>query len=395
MNLMGNAVKYTPDGGELSLTVRELPVNTPSTGCYEFIFADNGIGMSEEFQKHVFEPFKREEDLRVSKIQGTGLGLAITQNIVQMMNGSIKVKSQQGKGTAFTVTVFLGLQKEDDIDVSEFADIPVLVVDDEEDACESLCMMLGELGMKGESCSSGQDAVEAVRCSLKENSPFYAAILDWKMPGMDGVETARAIRSLVGDDLPIIILSAYDWPEIEKEARAAGVDAFLSKPVFKTGIVRLFKMLGSEKIGNADTDSPSPTLPGFLSDEGYAGCRALLAEDNLLNREIAKEILEMAGLTVDEAEDGKAALDQFSSSPEGFYQIIFMDIQMPVMNGYEAAKAIRGTDRSDAKTVPIIAMTANAFAEDVQESRQAGMDEHLAKPIDFEKLDRVLEKYLG
>ncbi len=395
VNLIDNAVKYTPDGGELSVTIRELPVNTLSVGCYEFVFADNGIGMSEEFQKHIFTPFKREEDLRISKIQGTGLGLAITKNIVQMMNGSIKVESRQGEGTAFTVTVFLKLQKEDDDDISGLADIPVLVADDEEDARESLRVMLGELGMKGTFCASGQDALDAVRLSLKENHSFHAAILDWKMPGMDGIETARAIRDIVGGDLPVIILSAYDWSEIEQEARTAGVDSFLGKPVFKSSLIRLFKLLEEEKRGNADAASFGSSLPEPFLSEGCAGCRALLVEDNPLNREIAKEILEMRGLIVDEAENGETALERFSSSPENYYQMVFMDIQMPVMNGYEATKTIRGLDRRDARTVPVIAMTANAFVEDMQKSRQAGMDEHLIKPIDFKNLDRILVKYLG
>lgn len=389
VNIMDNAVKYTPDGGQLSLTIREVPVNTYSTGCYEFVFADNGIGMSEEFQKHIFEPFRREEDLRISKIQGTGLGMPITQNIVHMMNGSIKVESEPGKGSVFTVTVFLKLQEQVDADLSEFADIPVLVVDDDGDACESLCTMLAEIGMRGKSCTSGQDAVEAVRHSLEEAVPFHAVILDWKMPGMDGVETARAIRHLTGDSLPIIILSAYDWSEIEDEARAAGVDAFLSKPVFKSGIIRLFRTFRNKE--NTDGSIILEKLQG----EDYAGCRVLLVEDNLMNRTIAKEILEMVGLTVDEAEDGQDALNRFSASPEGFYKMIFMDIQMPVMNGYVATSAIRALDRPDAGSVPILALTANAFVEDVQKAKSVGMNEHLTKPVEVEKLNKILKKYLS
>lgn len=238
LNLMSNAVKYTPDGGEIYLTVREQAVPISSTGCYEFIVADNGIGMSEEYLTHIFEPFSRAEDLRTSKIQGTGLGMAITQNIVHMMNGNITVKSQLGKGSEFTVTIYLKLQDSQDIDTSELADLSVLVVDDDECACQSLCTILDEIGMRSEGCTSGQDAVAAVQRALNTALPFYAAILDWKMPGMDGLDTARAIKSLVGDTLPIIILSAYDWSDIEMEARAAGVDAFLSKPVFKSGLIR-------------------------------------------------------------------------------------------------------------------------------------------------------------
>lgn len=391
LNIMGNAIKYTPDGGEISLTVREVPLSKPSIGCYEFIFADNGIGMSKEFQKHIFEPFKREEDLRISKIQGTGLGLSITQNIVHMMNGTIEVESEPGEGSVFKVTLFLKLQGVDDTDTSAFADISVLVADDDEDACESLCTMLEEIGMKSESYHSGQAAVDAISRSLAESEPFYAAILDWKMPGMDGVETARAIKRLTGGNIPVIILSAYDWTEIEQEARAAGVDAFLSKPVFKSGIIRLFNTFKNmDNPGTVENIEPEKT-----EDEGFTGCRVLLVEDNLLNREIAKEILEMDGLIVDEAENGHIAVDTFSASETGYYQMVLMDIQMPVMNGYDAATAIRALARPDAQSVPIIAMTANAFAEDVQRAKSAGMNEHLAKPVDVDKLKRILKRYLG
>jgi signal transduction histidine kinase/CheY-like chemotaxis protein len=391
VNLLDNAVKYTPDGGELSLTMRELPLETPGTGCYVFISADNGIGMSREFQKHIFEPFRREEDLRVSKIKGTGLGMSITRNIVQMMNGSIQVESEPGKGTTFTVTVFLKLRESAETDTSELAGVPVLVADDDRDACEALCTMLGEIGMKGTGFCSGQEAVEATRRSLEAGSPYYAAILDWRMPGMDGVETARALKRLTENNLPVIILSAYDYSDIEAEARAAGVAAFLSKPVFKSGVIRLFKTLkdgeGASADGSARLDE--------IRKVSYAGRRALLVEDNYLNREIAREILEMADLTVEEAEDGQAALNMFAASENGYYDLILMDVQMPVMNGYEATRAIRALERADAASVPIIAMTANAFAEDVQQSREAGTNEHLAKPLNFEKLNGVLRKYLG
>ncbi len=390
LNLMGNAVKYTPDGGEISFTVREQAVPTSSTGCYEFTVEDNGIGMSEEYLTHIFEPFSRAEDLRTSKIQGTGLGMAITQNIVHMMNGSITVESQLGKGSKFTVTIYLRLQDAQDIDTSELADLSVLVADDDDCACSSLCTMLDEIGMRSEGCSSGQDAVAAVQRALNTALPFYAAILDWKMPGMDGLDTARAIKRLVGDTLPIIILSAYDWSDIEPEARAAGVDAFLSKPVFKSGLIRTFKSLRNE--APEDSGQTSPLEPLLQND--FSGRRVLLVEDNDLNREIAREILEMAGLTVEEAENGQIAVDMFSASKAGYYSLILMDIQMPVMNGYDAASAIRALNRPDALRVPIFAMTANAFVEDIQAAKAAGMNEHLAKPIDFETLGSVLKKYL-
>ncbi len=390
LNLMSNAVKYTPDGGEISVTVREQAVPTSATGCYEFIVEDNGIGMSQEYLTHIFEPFSRAEDLRTSKIQGTGLGMAITQNIVHMMNGTITVESELGKGSKFTVTIYLRLQEDQDIDASELADLSVLVVDDDESACQSLCNMLDEIGMRGEGCTSGQEAVAAVQRGMNTALPFYAAILDWKMPGMDGLETARAIKRLVGDTLPIIILSAYDWSDIELEARAAGVDAFLSKPVFKSGLVRMFKSLRSE--APEESVPASPLEP--LLEHDFSGRRVLLVEDNDLNREIAREVLEMAGVTVEEAENGRIAVDLFSASKTGYYNLILMDIQMPVMNGYDAAAAIRALKRPDALRIPILAMTANAFVEDIQAAKAAGMNEHLAKPINFDALGAVLKKYL-
>ncbi len=390
LNLMSNAIKYTPDGGEINFTVREQAVTTRSTGCYEFIVEDNGIGMSEEYLAHIFEPFSRAEDLRTSKIQGTGLGMAITQNIVHMMNGNITVESQLGKGSKFTVTIYLRLQEEQDIDTSELVDLSVLVVDDDDCACQSLCTMLDEIGMRSEGCTSGQDAVAAVQRALNTALPFYAAILDWKMPGMDGLDTARAIKRLVGDTLPIIILSAYDWSDIELEARAAGVDAFLSKPVFKSGLIRMFKSLRNET--PEDPSQTSPLEPLLQND--FSGRRVLLVEDNDLNREIAREVLEMAGLTVEEAENGQIAVDLFSASKAGYYNLILMDIQMPIMNGYDAAAAIRSLKHPDALRVPILAMTANAFVEDIQAAKAAGMNEHLAKPIDFETLSSALKKYL-
>ncbi len=390
LNLMSNAVKYTPDGGEISLTIREQAVPISSTGCYEFIVEDNGIGMSEEYLTHIFEPFSRAEDLRTSKIQGTGLGMAIAQNIVHMMNGNITVESQLGKGSKFTVTIYLRLQDAQDIDTSELADLSVLAADDDDCACRSLCTMLDEIGMHSEGCTSGQDAVAAVQRALDTAHPFYAAILDWKMPGMDGLDTARAIKRLAGDTLPIIILSAYDWSDIEMEARAAGVDAFLSKPVFKSGLIRTFKSLRNEE--PEDSSQTSPLEPLLQND--FSGRRVLLVEDNDLNREIAREVLEMAGLTVEEAENGQIAVDLFSASEAGYYSLILMDIQMPVMNGYDASAAIRALKRPDAPRIPILAMTANAFVEDIQAAKAVGMNEHLAKPIDFEALGSVLKKYL-
>ncbi len=390
VNIISNSVKYTPDGGKISLTVREKPTASPRLGCYEFIFSDNGIGMSKDYVEHIFEPFSRAEDVRVSKTQGTGLGMAIAQNIVHLMNGSIQVESELGKGSTFIVTIFLKFRDQPEMDVSELAQLPVLVADDDDDARESICFLLDEIGMKSEGYPTGEEAVEAVDRTQGTPDQFYAAILDWRMPGMDGVETARAIKRLTRDDLPIIILSAYDWSDIELEARAAGVDAFLSKPVFKSGLIRMFKKLKSGELA----EEPARQELKAFEESDYSGRKVLLVEDNELNREIAREILEMAGFLVDEAENGKIAVDKFSASHNGEYHMILMDIQMPVMNGYDAAMAIRSLKRPDALHVPIIAMTANAFVEDIQAAKTAGMNEHLAKPIDFNELNGVLKKYL-
>lgn len=390
LNIMGNAVKYTPDGGKISLTVSEKSTNTPKAAIFEFVFEDNGIGMSEEYVKHIFEPFTRAEDVRISKIQGTGLGMSIAQNIVRMMNGTIEVESEIGKGSKFTVTIILKLRQSDSVDTSELADLPVIVVDDNKEACDSVCCMLDDIGMKSEGHYNGKSAVESIRNKLDTPDYFYAAIIDWKMPEMDGIETARQIKKLTDDKLPVIILSAYDWSEIEDEARAAGVDAFLSKPIFKSGLTNLFKRLKNgdfkQEYGNSELNQ--------LGSSDYSDFRVLLVEDNELNLEISVDILSMTGISIDTAENGKIAVEKFSESEENYYDIILMDIQMPVMNGYEASKTIRGLGRKDSLSVPIVAMTANAFSEDIQTAKASGMNEHLAKPIDFNKLNDVLRKYL-
>lgn len=388
VNIMGNAVKYTPDGGSLRLTVREKPTNKSLFGCYEFVFEDNGIGMSEEYIQHIFEPFSRAEDSRSSKIQGTGLGMAITHNIIRMMSGDIQVESELGKGSKFTVMIFLKLQDKKSESYEELTGLPVLVADDDQISCETTCKMLNEIGMSSEWVLSGQEAVERV-ADTHEGDDFYAVIMDWKMPGMDGLETVKEIRKIVGPEIKVIILSAYDWSEIEVEARAAGVDAFLSKPVFKSGISRLFHELKDGKSQNG-----AGLQLEKVTQNDYSGKRVLLVEDIELNREIAREILGMTGIEIEEAENGKMAVEKFSASENGYYDIILMDVQMPVMNGYDATSAIRTMERADASAVPIVAMTANAFAEDVRDAKAAGMNEHLAKPFDFRKLTELLERYL-
>jgi len=387
INILSNSVKYTPQGGILSLTVTEKPVNKPKIGCYEFVFEDNGIGMSKEFMEHIFEPFSRENETSSNKVQGTGLGLSIVANIVRMMGGDIKVESVQGEGSKFTVTLFLKLQDERDVSFEDSVKIPVLVVDDQQDACESTCHLLKELGIKSEWVLSGQEALEKLQASHTADHPYFAVMLDWKMPDMDGVATAKAIRDTAGDSIPIIILSSYDWPEIEIDARAAGVNAFLSKPLLKSRLTHLFKRLvnASENINPLDQIGP----------DAFSGKRILLAEDNEINAEIAREIFERTGLTVDHVWDGREALSRLTEMEPGYYDMIFMDVQMPIMGGHEATRAIRNTNREDLKKIPIIAMTANAFAEDVRAALDAGMNQHVAKPVDLKQIIEVLQKWLG
>jgi len=391
LNLLNNAIKYTPEGGKIQISITEKPINRIKIGCYEFVFQDNGIGMSEDYIAHLFDPFVRAEDSRVNRIQGTGLGMPITRNIVQMMGGNIKVESKLNQGSKFIVTVFLKLQDMDrNISDEKFVDLPILVADNDEMACETTCEILDELGMKGEYVLSGQEAVDRVVVRHEAQDDFFAVILDWKMPEMDGVTTTKKIRQRVGDDMPIIIISAYDWSDIEASARAAGANAFLSKPLFKSRMTYLFR----ELLENENSLGSASTLNEFRKNI-FSGKRALLVEDNELNAEIAGEILGMTGLEIEYAKDGKEALDKMQTARDGYYDILFMDIQMPVMDGFEATRAIRSLPRDYTKKVPIIAMTANAFTADVQACKEAGMNEHIAKPLDFSQLLQTLEHWLG
>ena len=390
VNIMGNAIKYTPNGGKISLSIREDPTNTPGFGHYQFIFEDNGYGMTEEFLKHLFEPFSRANDKQTAGIQGTGLGMAITRNIVHMMGGDISVESVYGEGSKFTVSIYLKLQKPEDINYDSFVDLRVLVADDDPACCESTCEILNDMRMNSEWVLTGKAAVERVKARLEQGRAFFAVIMDWKLPDQDGVETTRQIRKIVGDDVPIVIFSAYDWTEIEQEAREAGANAFISKPLFRTKLATLFNSLVNKQSSDADLDAPLRSL----EDMGLAGKHVLLAEDIELNAEIATDFLEMTGVEVEWAKDGEQAVQMLADSPDGYYSIIFMDIQMPIMNGYEAAQAIRAIDRPYAKDIPIVAMTANAFNDDILRCKEAGMNEHIAKPIDVDALARVLAEYV-
>lgn len=388
VNLMSNAVKYTPDGGNITFSIKEKPNGFSELGCYEFSIEDNGIGMTPEYQKIMFEPFSRADDHRTTKVQGTGLGMAIARNIINLMNGNITVDSTLNKGTKITVTIYLKLQESRKEQEKELINLPVLVVDDDKTCCESTVATLKDIGIEGEWVLTGKEAVERCYARHEMNSDYFAVILDWKMPEMDGIETARKIRERVGKEVTIIILTSFEFSDIEEDARAAGVDAFIAKPLFRSRLTAALRQFTSEKKEKNARDY----LEEF-SKVDYTGKKILIVEDNELNREIAAEILGMTGAEIDVAENGKIAVEKVMNAPENEYDLAFMDIQMPIMNGYEATAAIRSLPGARGK-VPIIAMTANAFAEDVQLAKNTGMNEHIAKPLDMNKLNDVLRQWL-
>ncbi|MCB6364866.1 response regulator [Intestinibacillus massiliensis] len=388
VNLLSNAVKYTPDGGSVGLRIREVPSFAKGRGQYEFIVTDNGIGMSEAFIPHIFDPFSRAEEAKAKQIQGTGLGMAITQNIVRMMNGTIEVRSTLGKGSQFIVAVSFDLCEEKEENDEELSGLPVLVVDDDRIICESAAEILDELGMRSSWVLSGKEAVRRVVAAHEAQDGFFSVILDWKMPEMDGLETLKAIRKNLGRDVPIIIVSAYDYSEIEEEFRQAGADAFITKPLFKSKIAHTFHQFC--RSGRSD----AAARPAGTATASMVGKRVLLVEDNQINREIAAELLAMHGFLIDPAENGRIAVDKFAASAPGTYDCILMDIQMPVMDGYQAAEAIRALGRGDAATIPILALTANAFATDIGKAHSAGMNDHVAKPIELDRLMETLERWI-
>ncbi|MCI8374468.1 MAG: response regulator [Lachnospiraceae bacterium] len=389
MNIMGNAIKFTPEGGQISISIEEKPSHIQGSGCYEFTFEDTGIGMEKEYIDKIFEPFSRAADSRTGKIEGTGLGMTIAVTIARMMNGDIKVESVLGEGSKFTVMVYLKLDDITKEDLESLVSLPVLVVDDEEEACESACEILNSLQMEAEYVLDGDTAVKRIVEAREAAKDFSVVILDWKMPGKGGLETAREIRSVVGEEIPIIILSAYDWSEIESEALDAGVDAFIEKPLFKSRLTRVLK----EVLGLGSEEKEITALEAF-QQEDFSGKRVLLVEDNELNIEVATELLDVVGIKVEQALNGELALRCVLEHEPGYFDLIFMDIQMPVMNGYEAAKAIRGSGREDLKRIPIIAMTADAFADDIRKAEEAGMNGHVSKPVDIGKLEDVLREWI-
>ncbi len=390
LNLISNAMKFTNPGGTVSIRIIQKPCSKEGYALYEFKVKDTGIGMSPEYAQIIFEPFTRERTSTVSGIQGTGLGMAITKNIVTMMGGTIDVESEVGKGTEFTVRLELKIQDEhqESLLIEELEGIHALVVDDDLNACQSVSKMLRQIGMKADWTMYGKEAVARTVEAMEMGEKFEVYIIDWLMPDMNGIETARQIRKVVGNDAPIIILSAYDWGDIEEEAKNAGVNGFVSKPLFVSDLrTTLLKVCGK-------AEEPKEQ-ESVVVNKDFEGKRILLAEDIELNREIACVILEEAGFLVECAENGKEALDMVKNSVPGRYNLILMDIQMPVMNGYDATKAIRKLENKELANIPIIAMTADTFVEDRQEAMEAGMNGHLGKPIDIALLMETLSDIFG
>ena len=390
LNLLSNAIKFTPSGGSVSLTIKQNPGAPTGYGSYEIRVKDTGIGMSEEFAKHVFEPFEREKTSTVSGIQGTGLGMAITKSIIDAMGGTIKVETQQGKGTEYIIHLEFRLQtdpKQIQV-IQELEGLRALVVDDNFNTCDSVTKMLTQIGMRVEWTMRGKEAVLYAKQAVEMHDEFHTYIIDWALPDLGGIEVARQIRALVGENVPIIILTAYDWTMIEEEARAAGVTAFCNKPIF---ISELRDTLTSA-IGKTEPTVTESILPD--TDVELKGKRLLLVEDNELNREIAQELLEEAGFVIETAEDGTIAVEKVKNSTPGYYDLILMDVQMPIMNGYEATKTIRALEDHELASIPIIAMTANAFDEDRKTAMDSGMNAHVAKPINVTNLMEALQSLL-
>ncbi|MEG2455335.1 MAG: response regulator, partial [Oscillospiraceae bacterium] len=389
VNIIANAIKFTAPGGKVQFIVHQEKI-TKDEAVMRFTVNDTGVGIREDFMPHLFEPFEQARTGSTTPYSGTGLGLAICKNLVDLMGGSISVNSIEGVGSEFVVEVRLGISEASRKAARQrvaphFENLKALVVDDDILICQHTREILLEMQLQAEYVVSGSAAVETVRNRWEKKELFDIILVDWKMPDMDGIETAREIRNIVGPDVTIIIMTAYDWAAIEEEAKKAGVNLLLSKPLFRTSLSSAFEKLYNDK------DAPAPVPP---AEYDFTGRRVLLVEDHLLNIEVAKKLLSAKGLAVEVAENGLRAIETFAQSPDGYYDEILMDIRMPVMDGLTATKAIRQMRKADAKTIPIIAMTANAFDEDIEQTRAAGMNAHLAKPIEPALLYQTVQAFL-
>lgn len=382
LNILSNAMKFTPTGGTISLKIKQNDIEEKDEAEYEFRIKDTGIGISNEFQQHIFEEFSREESTTVSGIQGTGLGMAITKKIVDLMHGTIEVHSEQGVGTEFIVVLRFKLsgQKIEYTYIRQLEGVRALVADDDTDSCLNICKMLRTIGMRPDWTISGKEAVIRAKDAIDQNDKFNVYIIDWMIPDMNGIEVVRNVRKFIGEDTPIIILTAYDYSDIEEEAREAGVTAFCSKPLFMSELREVLEKPFIIQTNNNDEDI----------NVNFEGKRVLLAEDNDLNQEIAKVILEERGIIVETVNNGKEAIEAITKNDASYYDLVLMDVQMPVMDGYEATKQIRNLSDKNKANVIIYAMTANAFEEDKRDALEAGMDGHIAKPFDVDKLTKTL-----
>lgn len=384
-NLLSNAVKFTPEKGKIMVTLRQG--ETPEREGFvrvHFTVEDNGIGMSEEFRSKIFESFAREDNKRVQKTEGAGLGMAITKYIVEAMNGTIAVKSAPGQGTRFDVVIDMGIGRVEEKEM-RLPQWNMLVVDDDADLAENTSLFLKEMGIESDCAPDGETAYDMVKRSHENGSAYKVVLLDWRLPGMDGIETAKKIHENIDKDLPIVLISAYDWSDLESQAALAGVSGFVSKPLFKSTLYHALKKFDGSNKGDGDA----------LKEEqkDYTGVKILVAEDNDLNWEIAEELLSEYGFKLTHAENGRKCVELFGQSAEGYYSLILMDLRMPIMDGYEATEKIRSLNRKDAD-IPIIAMTADAFSEDIKKCLEAGMDAHIAKPIDIKEVVNLIDKYI-
>ena len=392
INILSNAVKFTPKDGNIDFIV-EKTANFGGKSTLRFVIKDTGIGMSKEYLPKLFDTFSQENSAASNKYGSSGLGMAITKNIVDMMNGKISVESEKGKGTTFSVSVTLvDVAKKisdetdsDDIEVSPNT-MNVLIIDDDPVACDHAKLVMEKAGIASESALSGKEALEMIKLRYARRDPYNLIVVDWHMPEMDGVEVTRNIRSIIGDETAIIILTAYNWDDVMEEAISAGVDSFIAKPLFSGNLIDEFKKaLKKKKVLATETKKKAE----------LKGRRILLAEDMIVNAEIMMQVLQMKEMEVEHAENGKIAVEMFESHDEGYYDAILMDLRMPEMDGLEATMAIRKMDRTDAKKIPIIALTANAFDEDVQRSLQSGLNAHLTKPVNPDVLFETLENFIA